>query len=149
MPNPPRRRFLQLLSGSALGGTALAACGADGEGSVPELVGPVPAGDVASVSLGTLKFVEKFPLILGRDAAGLYAMTAVCTHAGCSMATQGRIVGGVITCECHGAKFDGVGKVLRGPASRPLVHFQVDVAANGKITIQAGTEVSEATRAAI
>jgi 3-phenylpropionate/trans-cinnamate dioxygenase ferredoxin component len=50
----------------------------------------------------------------------LYAFDDTCTHAGCSLA-HGRLDGTTVTCACHGSQFDVTsGKVLRGPASRPV-----------------------------
>ena len=49
-----------------------------------------------------------------------YAFDDTCTHAGCSLA-HGRLDGTTVTCACHGSQFDVTsGKVLRGPASRPV-----------------------------
>lgn len=41
-----------------------------------------------------------------------------CTHAGCRIASQNN---GELQCPCHGSKFDlQSGKVLKGPAAKPL-----------------------------
>ena len=51
------------------------------------------------------------------------AMTSVCTHSNCS---RNWVFGGPeATCTCHGSKFNWDGSVLRGPASRDLVNFNV------------------------
>jgi Rieske Fe-S protein len=46
------------------------------------------------------------------------ALSAICTHAGCSMdydASQQQL-----DCGCHGSRFSTTGNVLRGPATRPV-----------------------------
>ena len=56
------------------------------------------------------------------------AVSAICTHAGCSMdylADQD-----VIDCPCHGSQFSTAGQVLRGPAVRALRVYGVTLANN-------------------
>jgi len=63
-----------------------------------------------------------------KDATGIYAMTAVCTHMGCIV---GLPAGTVITCPCHGSQYALGGGNLLGPATLPLVHFAVTEASPG------------------
>jgi thiosulfate dehydrogenase [quinone] large subunit len=68
-------------------------------------------------------------VVVTRTAGGdVHGVSATCTHQGCSV--QGPR-DGKVTCPCHSSEFDAVtGRVLRGPASRPLppvpVHVQGD-----------------------
>jgi nitrite reductase/ring-hydroxylating ferredoxin subunit len=60
-----------------------------------------------------------FPSVVGfvvRDAGGLYALTAICTHAGCTVTARSSTG---FTCPCHGATFDENGNATGGPVSRP------------------------------
>jgi cytochrome b6-f complex iron-sulfur subunit len=127
-----RRCALRLLIGAG----AAARCGAPFD--LP--TGPMAAGKVEDLPLGALKIVG--PVAVARDATGLYAMSTLCTHAGCP--TQQ--AGADLFCPCHGSLFDGSGQVLRGPAHAPLPHYQVDLGADGSITVQAGSEVPPSTR---
>jgi nitrite reductase/ring-hydroxylating ferredoxin subunit len=104
--------------------------------------GPVPAGNVADVQIGTLSLVAGENVILGRDSDGLYAMTRVCTHQGQLVSVVS--VAGVPTLHCyaHGSEFSMNGAVTHGPAGRALEHFKVEVAADGSITIQGGQPVA-------
>jgi nitrite reductase/ring-hydroxylating ferredoxin subunit len=139
---PGRRRFLELFPvGGALG---LGGCGASGDGDEPDAVptGPIPAGNAADLPLGTLRFVSGRSVLIARDASGIYAMSAICTHAGCSIEQRGSIVGETIRCSCHGARFDRNGDPIMGPASTPLTHFRVDLEPNGQLIIQASIPVS-------
>lgn len=51
----------------------------------------------------------------------LLALSAVCTHAGCTVSFNGV---DRFSCPCHGSAFDPAdGSVLNGPAARPLANF--------------------------
>lgn len=49
------------------------------------------------------------------------ALTAVCTHEGCT--TNWTFGNNRFTCNCHGSQFDPSGRVLNGPATSPLTQF--------------------------
>ncbi len=56
-------------------------------------------------------------LVIRLDASTCMAVSAVCTHAGCDLGVP---ASGVITCRCHGSRFDTSGHVLKGPATEDL-----------------------------
>ena len=74
-------------------------------------------------------------------------MTATCTHQGCDLAA-GTISTSTmtITCACHNSQFNFNGGVVAGPATSPLVHYAVDVAADGAITVHGGTTIDASVR---
>lgn len=49
------------------------------------------------------------------------ALSLVCTHLGCSVI----VTPDGLSCPCHGSLFDRKGRVLRGPADRPLREYGV------------------------
>jgi nitrite reductase/ring-hydroxylating ferredoxin subunit len=108
--------------------------------------GPVAAGNVADVRVGSLQAVGSENVLLGRDLGGLYAMTRVCTHLGqlVSVITVGSTT--LLHCYGHGSEFSMNGAVTIGPATRPLEHFQVDLGDDGNITIQADKLVTPDAR---
>jgi Rieske Fe-S protein len=65
------------------------------------------------------------PVIVARpDAQQVVCFSAVCTHEGCTVAPSGD----KLNCPCHGSQFDALtGKVLHGPANRPLPRVGVAV----------------------
>lgn len=61
-------------------------------------------------------------LALLRDGNGIYALSLVCTHLGCTVS----VAGGRLSCPCHGSEFDRQGRVLKGPADRALLRLEVE-----------------------
>lgn len=59
------------------------------------------------------------------------ALSSVCTHLACRVEVQGSR----IACPCHGSAFDRRGRVLRGPAQRPLEEFPVSTTDEGVLVI--------------
>jgi Rieske Fe-S protein len=85
-------------------------------------------------------------VVVARDADGVYAMSAICTHAGCFVSdTAGTIAAGLY-CPCHGSAFDGEGVVTKGPAPVALAHYTVTIAADGSITVDGSQPVAASTR---
>ncbi len=73
------------------------------------------------------------PAVLVHNDSGYSAYVAICTHAGCQVSyfPQYKIIG----CPCHGAEFDAAngGRVLRGPARRPLHSVALTVGPDGGV----------------
>jgi Rieske Fe-S protein len=99
---------------------------------------------VSALAVGTLLVMSN--VVVGRDADGVYAMSGVCTHAGCLLGDASRTIADGLTCACHGSAFDGDGNVTRGPARAPLQHYQVTIAADGSITVDGSQAVAASTR---
>jgi Rieske Fe-S protein len=137
MAGKTRREVLRLMGATAL---VCAGCG----GNDPSTSSAIAAGKVSDYPVGTLKGLAGWSLIVGRDSGGLYAMSSLCTHAGCDM------VGGVssngVFCNCHGSSFDANGNVTGGPARSALQHFALKVDSTGAITVDGTTQVGENVR---
>lgn len=57
------------------------------------------------------------PVLLLRRGGTIHAIHNRCSHRGCTL-SEGELDGQVITCPCHGSRFDVAdGSVLRGPAT--------------------------------
>jgi cytochrome b6-f complex iron-sulfur subunit len=142
------RRQLLMLAASSAGVAAVVSaipgCG-NPTGSPPS--GPVNAGNVSALSVGTLLVMSN--VVVARDANGVYAMSAICTHAGCFLDDSTDTIASGLSCPCHGSSFDGSGAVTNGPASTPLQHYAVAIAADGTVTIDGGQPVSASTRTAV
>jgi cytochrome b6-f complex iron-sulfur subunit len=139
------RRELLAVAGSSTGllvlGVAAAGCG-NPTGSPP--TGPVAAANVSALSIGTM--ITMSNIVVARDADGIYAMSAVCTHAGCLLDDASKTIAAGLYCPCHGSAFDGDGAVTRGPARAPLQHYAVTIGADGSITVDGSQPVSTSAR---
>ena len=64
------------------------------------------------------------PGLLIRNADGSYrALTAVCTHLGCTV--QYKAADKAIWCACHNGRYDLSGRNVSGPPPRPLEQYAV------------------------
>ncbi len=64
------------------------------------------------------------PVLLLRHGDGIHAIHNRCSHRGCLL-TEGEVEGHVVTCACHGSRFDvRDGSVLRGPATAGQPAFE-------------------------
>ncbi len=141
------RRELLVVGGGALCARMVGCGGSD----TFLLDSAIPAGTAASVKLDTLTPVAGKHVAIGRDSGGVYAMTLVCTHAGCDISESpgGTVSFGGLHCGCHGSQYDGQGNVLQGPAPRPLDHLAVTADATGALTIHGDQVVLAAQRLSV
>ncbi|MGB7622750.1 MAG: Rieske 2Fe-2S domain-containing protein [Terriglobia bacterium] len=145
---PPlnRRSFLSLASlASFFGALGVALAGMLRLPNPAILPGPIrryKIGLPEGFPVGSETRLEKENVFVFRDAEGLYAISAVCTHLGCSVSrnTEG------FACPCHGSRFTARGRVVGGPAPRALARLEVGRAADGQLVVFADNEVPEGTR---
>lgn len=137
--------FANVGMGGSSGTPGLGGAAAGQAGSAPIPDGPIAAGNVSGVAVGSLAIVAR-SFLLGRDAKGLYAMSLQCTHQGCAVVQQS---GNQLLCPCHKSVFDSNGAVLVGPAKLPLPHFEVKVDAGGNITVDMYAQVGVNVRTAV
>lgn len=132
-----RRAFLGRSLG-ALAALSLPGCAAAAVVSVPAAGGRVrvrPSDHPALTSAGgALKLRaegSEVPVYLLAVEGGYVALSPVCTHLGCIVGIQGER----LVCPCHGSTYDQRGRVLRGPAERPLRVFPVQSEPDGTLLI--------------
>ena len=140
-----RRTFLTVVAaGSA------ATCLAGLPGCSASLSGQHAAGNISGLAEGATVTVADQPLVVLRDAGGVWAMTTICTHLDCDMQKQGSVGPSELTCACHGSVFTADGAVVTGPASQSLANFAVTIdASTGDITVDADSVVDPGTRTAV
>lgn len=136
-----RRRFLSRAAlGCAIGAGGLALAGV-----IREIIPPLTRtnkkftiGNLYDYPVNTFTLLPKHKVFILRDHEGVRAMSAVCTHLGCTLK---RAEDGFL-CPCHGSKFDQKGKVLSGPAPSSLAFFRVDSAPGGQLRVNMDQHVS-------
>ena len=76
----------------------------------------------------SFNFPEDVAGLLFRTSSGeLGAVNAVCTHAGCIVQWNAQSPAQAFGCPCHGSVFTLDGKVVRGPAEKPLARYAVQL----------------------
>jgi cytochrome b6-f complex iron-sulfur subunit len=136
-----RRELLQGLGVAAVGALVVAAgCGQQGSTlstatsascGTGECIDLTDAANQPLTTAGGAMLVDMAGdtiMVVRVSDTQVVALSAICTHAGCSMDyTAGQKV---LDCPCHGSQFATDGSVLRGPAVRPLRVYSVTLASN-------------------
>jgi menaquinol-cytochrome c reductase iron-sulfur subunit len=105
-------------------------------------------------------FIDKHRLYLFKEGGSFYAISAVCSHLGCTVKyspykrkeeqTVRKLTfesPGEFHCPCHGSKFYGEGTNYAGPAPRPLSWHPIEIAAaDGQLMVDLGWEVDREFR---
>ncbi len=131
-----RRKVNHLLSLGLLAGSlpgAIAACRSDstpvagGSGSDGFVaLGPVAALDAqGSLANGNVQGQNIVAIRDPNAPATVLAVSALCTHAGCTVAWDSNQ--GLFVCPCHGGRFNADGTVSSGPSRMPLATFAAKV----------------------
>jgi menaquinol-cytochrome c reductase iron-sulfur subunit len=110
-----------------------------------------------------LKFLPDERLFVFRNGSVFHAISAVCTHLGCTVRAealsqpQEAVVEGSplrIThrfhCPCHGSKYTGDGGNVSGPAPRPLAWYHLSVSPDdGQLVVDLAQEVGHDFRLSV
>jgi cytochrome b6-f complex iron-sulfur subunit len=140
-----RGEFLALLAWGGAGvSTALMGIGSF-RFLVPNLIFGPPTmfkiGRPEDFPTGSQIFLPESRLFVGATEKGVLAMSAICTHLGC---TVSRVEWG-FQCPCHGSKFDSAGRVLAGPAPKPLPWFKIFQDPQGQLVVDTWRPVPRQT----
>ncbi len=167
-PDDPRDRrefFVKLGIGAglvALGGQALA--------SLRSLVPNVSYDAPTTVKLGRpsefpdgMKFLPDQRLFVFREGKVFHAISAVCTHLGCTVRAEAlsqvenkSVEGSPLRithrflCPCHGSRYTGDGENVAGPAPKPLAWYPLTIAPDdGQLVVDLAQPVSRTFRLTI
>ncbi|HEX9823957.1 MAG TPA: Rieske 2Fe-2S domain-containing protein [Actinomycetota bacterium] len=81
----------------------------------------IPEGEVISVEVGDRE------IAVAREGDSFYVFVNECTHKHCTF-DDAEVEDGVLTCACHGSKFDlATGDVVDPPATEPIDVFPVHI----------------------
>ena len=135
-----RREFPFLAIGWAVFTAAMAAgLTAMGRFMFPNVLTEPPstftAGFPDDFAIGVVdtRFKERYQVWIVRDEEGIYALSTICTHLGCTpnwLEAESKF-----KCPCHGSGFYANGINFEGPAPRPLERVGVSLAEDGQVLI--------------
>ncbi|MCW5982180.1 MAG: Rieske 2Fe-2S domain-containing protein [Bryobacteraceae bacterium] len=92
------------------------------------------AGVPEDFPVGTPTLLPEENTFIVRDRErGFRACSAVCTHLGCTVRWSSGDQR--FYCPCHGSVYDAEGKVIDGPAPRPLDWYEVTMAKDGQLQV--------------
>jgi cytochrome b6-f complex iron-sulfur subunit len=132
-----RRTFFEKFVGALFGGTALAFVapalaylfpnknfGASGREFV-DAAGQMIAANSISEGGVRVGMLGGKPAVVSRRHGEFTALSAVCTHLGCTVAFQASE--NIFQCPCHGGKYGRDGAVIAGPPPQPLERLNIKV----------------------
>lgn len=108
---------------------------------LPEAGSRVPIGRPEEFPPGTSRTLADHKFLVVSDARGVAAISMVCTHLGCIVATKEQ----GFACPCHGSVFGRDGGVRGGPAPRGLRWLQVSQVVDGRLVVDVKREVAPGT----
>jgi cytochrome b6-f complex iron-sulfur subunit len=136
----PRREFLSWMNvaWAAFAASMLAVGTASARFMFPNVLFEPPAtfkaGFPNEIQVGEVD--EKFKpkgVWLVRDSLGIYALSTICTHLGCTpnwLEAEQKF-----KCPCHGSGYYKSGINFEGPTPRPLERFAISLADDGQILV--------------
>jgi cytochrome b6-f complex iron-sulfur subunit len=79
------------------------------------------------------KFQNQYRIWVVRNTEGIFVISAICTHLGCTpdwKASENKF-----KCPCHGSGYDSEGVNFEGPAPRPMDRAHVELDTDGQIVV--------------
>ena len=130
-----RRRFLDYLLGASIVVSLGAVVGAvldfvyppqkGGGAEAQERTEVGPVSDLPEGKAKPIVFQDRNVMVI-HVKAGFFAVDMKCTHLGCMVEWEADSE--TLKCPCHAAFFDYQGKVISGPAPKPLPQYKVEIA---------------------
>lgn len=148
-------------------GAGVVGIGAQAGASLRSLVPNVSYDAPTTVKLGPpgefpdgLKFLPDERLFVFREGKTFHAVSAVCTHLGCTVRAEALPQPQTMTvegaslrvthrflCPCHGSTYSGDGGNVSGPAPRPLAWYHLSVSPDdGQLVVDLAQEVERSFR---
>ena len=79
------------------------------------------------------KFQNQYRIWVVRNTEGIFVISAVCTHLGCT--PDWKPSENKFKCPCHGSGYDSEGVNFEGPAPRPMDRAHVELDPEGQILV--------------
>ena len=99
-------------------------------------------GAPAEFPSGSATFLPDRHLYVFNSADGFFAISSLCTHLGCNV----KHIGQGFECPCHGSRFDENGRVVQGPAPRPLAWYAVSLSPREQLIVDLDQTVGPGVR---
>lgn len=80
---------------------------------------------------GSVTFLPDRRVFVFNGADGFFCISSVCTHLGCNV----RHVGTGFQCPCHGSRYDENGRVIAGPAPKPLEWYALSLSSREQLVV--------------
>ncbi len=149
---PPRRSFLKRASLFLFTGAFVAQAAALLRALWPDVLYEPSArfkvGTPSEFPEG-VSYIEARRLFIWRRNNEFFAMSAVCTHLGCTVKPAAGATPGSseFHCPCHGSRYRDDGTNYAGPAPRPLERYHLEISPDdGQVVVDSGTPVDKAFR---
>jgi len=147
LADPERREVMRLgLSGISVGVASVALGSVMVRMPLPAILpGPserVKIGIVDAYPIGAQVVLEGAHLFVERDAEGVFAISTVCTHLGCTVERDER----GFVCPCHGSRYDAQGRVTHGPAPKSLPWYDIQVLPGERLVVDRARVVPVGTK---
>jgi Rieske Fe-S protein len=85
-------------------------------------------GEEFALKSSEIVYLGSEKILIGRSSDGsFHAVSAVCTHRGCSIRFYQHGTQEEFACNCHASRFDLAGGNLSGPATIPLKQYEVSI----------------------
>ena len=88
-------------------------------------------GSPAEFPSGSATFLPDRHLYVFNSAEGFFAVSSECTHLGCNV----KHMASGFECPCHGSRFDENGRVVQGPAPRPLAWYAISLSPREQLIV--------------
>ncbi len=99
----------------------------------PKMSFKIGKPDEYEVGLVDTRWKEKYAVWIVRSAEGMYVLSTVCTHLGCTPSWLDNEQ--KFKCPCHGSGFYKTGINFEGPAPRPLERFAIGLSDDGQVLV--------------
>jgi len=94
--------------------------------------------DAEAYAVDSVTAVPQLKAWVLRDEAGLYALSAVCSHLGCTISETDT----GFECPCHGSRFNLEGTALQGPATKQLEYLELSLTEENLVVLDSSKKVS-------
>ncbi len=142
-----RRRFLFVAGAAGIAAGTLGLLAAAMRSLVPEVLYEpprrFPIGRPRDFAPSSATYLSEHRLFVFNTSEGFFALSAVCTHLGCTVRDNGPEG---FVCPCHGSRYDREGQVTNGPAPWPLPCYALSLSRRGELIVDTRRSVDRRRR---